>query len=77
MAENLIIFNARLVTPLGTTARKGKEMAELMVMDNATVEVTDGLITYVGPSRGEEPVLSTRTRTLCLAASVPRSFRGG
>lgn len=54
MAENLIIFNARLVTPLGTTARKGKEMAELRVMDNATVEVTDGLITYVGPSRGEE-----------------------
>lgn len=53
MAENLIIFNARLVTPLGTTARKGKEMAELRVMDNATVEVTDGLITYVGPCRGE------------------------
>lgn len=54
MTENLIIFNARLVTPTGFTARKGKEMSQLLVMDNATVEVTDGIITYVGPNRGEE-----------------------
>lgn len=54
MTENLIIFNARLVTPLGFTARRGKEMSELHVLDNATVEVTDGIITYVGPNRGEE-----------------------
>ena len=54
MTENLIIFNARLVTPLGFSARKGTEMGELLVMDNATIEVTDGLITYVGPNRGEE-----------------------
>ena len=53
MTENLIIFNARLVTPQGFSARRGKEMGELQVMDNATVEVTDGLITYVGPNRGE------------------------
>lgn len=54
MTENLIIFNARLVTPQGSTARRGKEMSELLVLDNATVEVTDGVITYVGPNRGEE-----------------------
>ena len=24
------------------------------IIDNATVEVTDGIITYVGPKRGEE-----------------------
>lgn len=54
MTENLIIFNARLVTPIGFSARRGKEMGELLVTDNATIEVTDGLITYVGPNRGEE-----------------------
>ena len=53
MAENLIIFNARVVTPTGFSARKGREMAEVQVLENATVEVTDGLITYVGPNRGE------------------------
>ena len=54
MTENLIIFNARLVTPTGFTARRGKEMGKLLVLDDATIEVTDGLITYVGPNRGEE-----------------------
>ena len=54
MTENLIIFNARLVTPTGFTARRGKEMGKLLVLDDATIEVTDGLITYVGPNRGEK-----------------------
>lgn len=54
MTENLIIFNARVVTPLGSTARKGEEMSHLQILDNATVEVTNGLISYVGPNRGEE-----------------------
>lgn len=54
MSENLIIFNARVVTPLGFSARKGAEMAQLQVIENGTVEVTDGLITYVGRNRGEE-----------------------
>lgn len=53
MTENLIIFNARLVTPIGFTARRGTEMSELIILDNATVEVTDGIITYVGANRGE------------------------
>lgn len=54
MAENLIIFNARVVTPIGFSARCGPEMGELLVIDNATVEVTGGVITYVGKNRGEE-----------------------
>lgn len=53
MSENLIIFDARIVTPTGFAARKGAEMGELLVMDHATIEVTDGVITYVGPNRGE------------------------
>lgn len=54
MNENLIIFNARVVTPIGFSARCGSEMGELRVIDNATVEVTGGVITYVGKNRGEE-----------------------
>ena len=29
MTENLIIFNARVVTPVGFSARRGREMEEL------------------------------------------------
>ncbi|MCD8184277.1 MAG: imidazolonepropionase [Bacteroides sp.] len=54
MTENLIIFNVRVVTPLGFSARRGREMGELYILDEATVEVTRGLITYVGPNRGEQ-----------------------
>ena len=53
MTENLIIYNARVVTPVGFAACCGKQMGELRIIDNATVEVTDGIISYVGPSRGE------------------------
>ena len=47
MTENLIIFNARVVTPIGFSARCGKEMGELCIIDNATIEVTDGIISYM------------------------------
>ena len=53
--NNLIITNARIVTPLGKTARKGKAMNELLDLPNGTVEVTDGLITYVGKNRPSLP----------------------
>lgn len=36
--ENLIIFNARVVTPVGFSARRGGEMGKLRIIDNATVE---------------------------------------
>lgn len=42
MSENLIIFNARIVTPIGFSARKGEEMSQLQVIENGTVEVTKG-----------------------------------
>lgn len=54
MSENLIIFNARIVTPTGFSARRGPEMAQLTIIENGTVEVTEGIITYVGENRGEE-----------------------
>lgn len=53
MSENLIIFNATIATPLGFSACKGSEMGQLHVIANGTVEVTDGIITYVGANRGE------------------------
>lgn len=48
--DNLIITGARIITPLGFKARKGREMNELY--DNeGTIEITKGKITYVGPDR--------------------------
>lgn len=56
MKENLIIFNARVATPLGFSSRCGEEMSTLHIIDHATVEITEGMITYVGPPRrGERP----------------------
>lgn len=55
MKENLIIFNARIATPLGSSAREGKEMSWLHIIERGTIEITNGTITYVGPPRsGEE-----------------------
>lgn len=54
MNNNLLIINAHIVTPTGNQARKGKEMNELLDIPCGTVEITDGIITYVGPNRKEE-----------------------
>lgn len=54
MSENLIIFNARIVTPIGFSARRGEEMSQLQIIENGTVEVIKGIITYVGENRGED-----------------------
>lgn len=51
MDNNLLIINAHIVTPVGSGARKGKEMNELLNIPCGTVEVTDGIITYAGPNR--------------------------
>ena len=37
MTENLIIFNTRVVTPLGLSARCGKEMEQLSIIDNLSL----------------------------------------
>lgn len=55
MKGNLIIYNAHIVTPTGNTARRGKAMNELLTIPNGTVEITDGIITYVGKHRPTLP----------------------
>ena len=47
MSENLIIFNAKVVTPLGFSARKGKEISRLHVIENGTVEVTEDIYSMI------------------------------
>ena len=76
MSENLIIFNARIVTPTGISARKGAEMGQLRIIENGTVEVTKGIITYVGDIACFR-ALSIRIPILFLAENVPKNFHGG
>lgn len=46
---NIIIKDAtQLVTCSGFSAKKGKDMSDLSVIENGTVIITDGIITYVG-----------------------------
>jgi len=49
--KNIIIYNAKIVTPLGRTSRRGKEMRQLQIIDNSEVEVRNGIIYYVGKTR--------------------------
>ena len=93
MTENLIIFNARVVTPVGFSARRGREMEELCIIDDATVEVTGGVITLTVARSATAiisatgittpaasafcPALSIRIRTSCLAGNVPKNSPGG
>ena len=70
MSENLIIFNAKVVTPLGFSARKGKEMAELRILEKATVEVVDGIISYLGESGPKNFRGASKGRVICLSCNV-------
>lgn len=47
--SQLRIINANLSTPLGHTARRGADMAELSHIENAGIVIDDGIISYVGP----------------------------
>ncbi len=49
--NNLIITNARIVTPIGHSARKGKEMSKLLLIERGMIEVKDGIIVYVGEEK--------------------------
>jgi imidazolonepropionase len=50
MAGDLLITNiGELSTPTGTSARRGAEMSELRVVEDAAVLIKDGLIVYAGP----------------------------
>ncbi len=45
------IINANLFTPQGSAAFRGEEMGRLLHIGGAQIEVADGAIEYVGPSR--------------------------
>ena len=49
--NHLIIINARVLTPLGTSAIAGKHMDYLLDIPYGTIEITEGIITYVGKNR--------------------------
>ena len=54
---NYIIRNiAQLVTCSGFTAKHGKEMSELGIIENATVIITRGIITYAGTATDNLPL---------------------
>lgn len=53
--NNLIITHARIMTPTGNCAVKGADMNRLLVIDDGTIEITDGIITYVGCHRQRVP----------------------
>ena len=52
--NNLIIKNAHIITPQGTSAQCGRQMSELLKIARGTVEVTDGRISYVGENLEED-----------------------
>ena len=49
MDGNLIIDNARVITPLGKEQVKGKEMGKLTEIPDATIVIEEGRIKFVGP----------------------------
>ncbi len=53
---NLIIDHATVITPLGTEAKKGKEMGKITTMQDACVVVINGKIEYVGPSKDKPTI---------------------
>ncbi len=48
--SNLYIKHATIVTPLGLSAAKGKEMQRLNVIEDGAILIKDGIIRYVGNS---------------------------
>lgn len=52
MGEPKIVIRnaAQVVTCHGDTARKGKEMSDLCVIENGAIAMSDGIITHVGPT---------------------------
>lgn len=51
--NRLRIYNATIVTPKGTGALAGEDMAKVERLPGSEVVVEDGVITHVGPSRGD------------------------
>lgn len=49
--NNLIITNARITTPEGNVAKKGKEMSNLRHIEDGAILISDGIISFVGTSK--------------------------
>lgn len=49
-----VIKNANIFTPEGSAALKGEAMGRLRNIPGGEIEITDGIITYVGPARDEK-----------------------
>lgn len=47
--KRIVITNANLYTPVGSVARKGKEMGEILHIEKAAIVIEDGVIRWVGP----------------------------
>lgn len=47
--KRIVITNANLYTPVGSAARKGKEMGEILHIEKAAIVIEDGVIRWVGP----------------------------
>lgn len=47
--KRIVITNANLYTPVGSTARKGKEMGEILHIEKSAIVIEDGVIRWVGP----------------------------
>ena len=54
MSSRKIIAHCTLVTPLGNSARKGKEMRELHIVEDAFVFIEDGIIKCTGQMKDLE-----------------------
>ena len=70
MSENLIIFNARIVTPIGFSARKGEEMSQLQIIENGTVEVTKGIILTLVKTVVKTGMVTTSTIGIITLADI-------
>lgn len=69
MNRNIVITNATVVTPLGSSARKGDEMGRLHVVNDAAVVVEDGIISFAGPM-AEMPAVDARFEKIDAAGKV-------
>ena len=54
--KNLIIENTKIVTPLGSEARKGDSMGDINIIPEGCIIITGGKISYAGPMEGRPAV---------------------
>lgn len=58
MKSNRIIKNVRIATPVGNSARKGKEMSDIRYVENGIIIIVDGIIEYAGEANACPPTLA-------------------